>query len=168
MPSITTKAARPPIPRSIHVSARSNPGDVVGNTAWSTTAPVAAVTRANVWVAAWVSTPMTNAYSSATIGIATEFLPIGDVVSASARKKALRGRPVTGHDPRQRVGQASNQATEAVPGRRRRLDRVDRSREEHPSGATRFMSHTQPDGDTDPVSQHRASHANTYRRLTAI
>ena len=57
------------------------------NTASSTTAPAAAVTSANECVAAWVSTPMTNVYSAATMDIATEFLPIGDVVSASARKK---------------------------------------------------------------------------------
>jgi hypothetical protein len=45
-----------------------------------------------------------------------KFLYCGrDVVPASARK-ALRGGPVTGHDSRQRVGQASNQATKAGPG----------------------------------------------------
>ena len=56
---------------------------------------------------------------------------MGDVVRRRP-KKALRGRQVTGHDPRQRVGQASNQATEAGPGRRRRPNRVDKSRQEHP------------------------------------
>jgi hypothetical protein len=77
--------------------------------------PVEALTSANEWVAAWVSTPMTNAYSSATMGIATEFLPIGDVVSASPRERTSR-QACNGHNSRQRVGQASHQATEARPG----------------------------------------------------
>jgi hypothetical protein len=42
-------------------------------------------------LAAWVSIPMTKVYSFATMGIATEFLPIGDVVSASARKNFEAG-----------------------------------------------------------------------------
>jgi hypothetical protein len=102
------------------------------------------VDSASEWVAAWVSTPMTNVYCSVTMGIATEFLPIGDVVSASARKE-LRGRPVTGHDSRQRVGQASNQATEARPGRRRRPRPSGQIPGRAPrTGARRFTSHTQP------------------------
>ena len=63
--------------------------------------------------------------------IGAVLLPMGDVVRRRP-KKALRGRQVTGHYPRQRVGQASNQATEAGPGRRRRPNRVDKSRQEHP------------------------------------
>lgn len=56
---------------------------------------------------------------------------------------------LTGHDSRQRVGQASNQATEARPGRRRRPRRVDRSREEHPSRGP---------GDSRVTSQQRRRH----------
>ena len=68
---MTINADCSPILWVIQFSARSSPGGVFGNTASSTTAPVAAVTSANEWVAAWVSTPMTNVYSSATMGMAT-------------------------------------------------------------------------------------------------
>lgn len=68
-----------------------------------------------------------------------------DVVGGVSPEEALRGRPVTGPDSRQRVGQASNQATEARPGRRRRPCQVDRSREEHPSrGPGDSMLRTDP------------------------
>ena len=85
--------------------------------------------------------------------------------AASARRKALRGRPVKGHDSRQRVGRL-HQATEARPGRRRRprpggqiLGRAP-SRGPGDSRVTRNK-----DGDTDPVSQHRASNLKTYGRF---
>ena len=83
--------------------------------------------------------------------IGAVLLPMGDVVRRRP-KKALRGRQVTGHYPRQRVGQASNQATEAGPGRRRRPNRVDKIPARAPTaGAIGFTSHTQPGGNTDPV-----------------
>ena len=66
---MTTNADCSAILQVIQPSARSSPGGVFGNTASSTTAPVAAMTSANEWVAAWVSTPMTNVYCSATMGM---------------------------------------------------------------------------------------------------
>lgn len=103
-----------------------------------------------------VQTPrlVVNCWGFAT---AADFLPIGDVGLASVRKGALRGGTVTGHNRRQRVWQASHQATEAGPGRCRRLDRMDRSREVHPRDVKRFLSRIQSGDAADPLS-HQASH----------
>lgn len=68
---MTTNAGCSAILRVIRPSARPSPGGVFGNTAPSITAPVAALTRANEWGAAWVSTPMRNVYRSQTMDMAT-------------------------------------------------------------------------------------------------
>lgn len=59
---MTTRVACSPTRRLIQVTARSRPDGFVGNIDWSTIAPVAAVPTDSEWVAAWVSTPMTNSY----------------------------------------------------------------------------------------------------------
>ena len=59
--------------------------------------------------------------------------PMGDVVVGVGPERALRGRPVTGHDLEATgSGRLENQATEAGPDRRRRHNRVDKPRPGHP------------------------------------
>lgn len=70
-PSMTISAKFSSIPRVIQAQARSRPAGELGDTALVMMAPLVALISANGWVAAWVSTPMTNVNCSATMGIAT-------------------------------------------------------------------------------------------------
>jgi len=59
--------------------------------------------------------------------------PKGDVVVGVGPERALRGRPVMGHDlAATGSGRLEDQATEARPDRRRRHNRVDKPRPVHP------------------------------------
>lgn len=65
------------------------------------------------------------------------------VVVDVGQERALRGRPVMGHDlAATGSGRLENQAAEARPDRRPHHNRVDKPRPVHPKGAKRFMSHT--------------------------
>jgi hypothetical protein len=79
VPSTTTRQAWSWVRLRIQVRARRSPAALVGKVRCSTTAPVAPISRVMVRVAAWVSTPTTRAYSSATVRT-------GDLLSANGTK----------------------------------------------------------------------------------
>lgn len=75
-----------------------------------------------------------------------------------------------GHNLGKQVGQASNQATEARPGQRRRRSSDGQIPGSVPPGRGQDDSRVTADegDDTDPVSQPGPATANTYRRFTAL
>jgi len=66
VPSTTMSVARSLTCCCSQLCARS-PAGLVGNSACAMSAPVAAATSAKMWVAAWVSTPMTYSYCTDTV-----------------------------------------------------------------------------------------------------